>query len=786
MSEKLNPVEFMKRTAEAGRLKENDRKIQETTKKMVDNSGIFAGQIEEEKSHAVCQEIFADLGTNYKPDEKGSIVGGIEATLKNPTASDLQKTIAKENLNILKEAAFRSINFSFRDYPNGLITSVLKAEEIDEFLPKEMKGLGKLVVEKDSKLNENEKKSIMDTNDKVSNLLNDESVKVQDVLKDIVERTKDKPENSLEKQYGQLAISVILENKKIEVTGKPKKGDVDIVPFTKNSEGEWEGGSRWEISPEYAAEAMKFMDSGMRWQTYTPPEWMKKLDIETQKRIEYMIMINDGAASLNYFGKDLDKIQSNKMYFAFDNEKFTKLFNPDFKLVMSKMLNDLCEFDKDKNENKVDKNGQISLRYKEGINKKGDQGILESVETELENIRDYKEKLAGFLAEQNDRFRICEKNEENFLGKVYKKGDKIPDPNYMDKMNAYTAWNLFYMFGDSSVADRRRVLPTYGGVISDGLRTLNPEYKALGKWKISKGDIPQSDLDGAEWFGGPLGTYVQTVMQLERDLGHDIKDANGKITGHVDKPITGNKTLREKMIDKKMSILSTKTFYGFLDFTAGGRDLYDKNGDKFYDTKKGKNREETLSSLLMNYGFTKDGKLKSKDQREDFSFGNNQVDFLNWYRDQMESSALVLNATTGKEDTKNIKNFVSKIRTAFGMVDGININGAHPYKYTKDTDLWANMLLGSFGVDMQRLSTDSIYIRTTQPRAYNLNLGSFLTRGLRLTEHDVDLTKLMRRLGMDINDGENYDSLAVTIKNEFKWKQAKKATDELFRRSRKK
>ena len=409
----------------------------------------------------------------------------------------------------------------------------------------------------------------------------------------------------------------------------------------------------------------------------------------------------------------------------------------------------------------VDKNNHQCIRYKEGLNKKNKPGIRADVEKKIENIRDYKEEMATFLAEQNGR----------------------KEANYMDKMNAYTAWNLFYMFGDSSVADRRRVLPTYGMIINDGIRTLNPEYKALGKWKISKADVPESDLDAAEWFGGPLGTYVQTVMQLERDLGHDIKDANGKIIGHVDKPIDGDKTLRNKMIDGDISILNTKTFCGFLDFTAGSRDLYDKNGEKFFDKDKGKNRKETLSTLLMNYAFDKDGKLKPENQREDFSFGHNQVDFLNWYRDQMESSALVLNATTGKEDVRDVDKFVAKIRTAFGMVDGINVNGNRFYEYTKDPDLWANMLLGSFGVDLQRLSTESIYIKTTQPQSYCINVSRFIIYGLNLSEKDVNTKELMRRLGIDIKDNESIDGLNFTMRNEIKWKNAKKRTDNLIRQS---
>lgn len=681
----LSAVEFIKQASQEARRNERVDKIAGL---LVDNAEVFGGEIKKEKSDQVCEEVLGVFEAGYKSVEE------MVNTSRNNNATERQREMAKENLEVLGKGIFVAMNRTFANFPGEAtetITSQMTGEQIDSVLPDQLKGIGKYVKEADTNTTGEEKKKIKESVGKVTEVR--------------------------------------------------RGGSADYVPPVRNDEGEWEGGIRWEISPEYAAEAMKFMDSGMRWQSYTPPEWMKKLDAETQARIEYMVMVNDCAAGLSYAGKDLERIQGNRMYFAFDNEKFTKLFNADFKLVLSKMLNDLCELYEDRN-------GHMCLRYKEGINKYEKPGISEEVEEKLEKIQDYKEDLARFLAEQNGR----------------------KEPNYMDRMNAYTAWNLFYMFGDSSVADRRRSLPTYGGIISDALRTLNPEYKALGKWKVSKNDVKESSLEAAEWFGGPLGTYVQTVMQLERDLG---------------KALDGTMMLREKIISGGLPILKAKTFYGFFDFTSGGRDLYNKNGDNFFDKKKGLNRKETLASLLMNYAF-ENGKLKPKNEREEFSFGHNQVDFLNLYRDQMEAAALTFNAMTGKLDTKDIGGYVSKIRTAFGMVDGIKINGDHVYKYTKDWGTWGSMLLGSFGVDMERLSTDFIYLKKPEQfkGAYSIYIGDLLYKRLGLTKSDVDLDlfKLMNFLGIDIKDKEKYDGLRVTVRNESRWNRMRQRTDSIFRR----
>jgi len=129
---------------------------------------------------------------------------------------------------------------------------------------------------------------------------------------------------------------------------------------------------------------------------------------------------------------------------------------------------------------------------------------------------------------------------------------------------------------------------------------------------------------------------------------------------------------------------------------------------------------------------------------------------------------------------------VSDIRTAFGMVDGISVNGDHLYKYTKDWGTWGSMLLGSFGVDMQKLSTDFIYLRVTRPEAYSINVGDFLYKDLGLMGSDVDLTKLMRFLGVDIRDGERYDGLGVSTRTGKKRIEIERRTNILYRRIRQK
>lgn len=549
--------------------------------------------------------------------------------------------------------------------------------------------------------------------------------------------------------------------------------------------------SSWQLTADYAAEAMKYMDSGMRWSSYTPPEWFKKMGKNPdgsvnkegemiQARIEYMVTVNNAAARLLYAGKDLAKIYENDSAFNFTNEQMTKLFDGDFKLVTSKMLNDLCEFD-------VDQNGVKCLKYKEKfykLDKSQDEGfalgpdgkrivipdsksnienrvgawsIDEGVMEKIRHIMDYKEEMVKFLAKQNGR---------------------PEQPNFMDRMNAYTAYNLVFAMGDTSIWDRMRILPTYGGVISDAIRTLNPEYKALAKWQVLKsGKIKESDaLFESEYFSGPMADYILQVMRYERDLGYDKTDESGKVVGHVDKPLDGYKTMRQKIVDGDVSLLASKTFYGFFDFVNGGRDLYqDVEGKKnFYNDITKVGEKVNLGELVMNYAsFDESGELISR-KGNDFNFGHRTVTFMNEFRDSLEGASLAYNCTMGKVEVKDPAVWARSLKDKMGMVNGIKFNGKNPFSYTNNPNFWRDAMIGSFGFDKRRISSEHICLKKPEVKpgqaeqAYNLYLYDLLVKTFGLSNSDLNINELMRLLGVDVVDREKPYAFVVTIRNDVK------------------
>ena len=732
MSEKLSFSDRFSKSIEARIEADKYRSARDNGIDFLKNSTVFFGADTEEKRLELMDRVFARFGKGDRSFQD------IVDRSNNPTVN--------RNVGLAdKESFINSVFIAMNASVSGadLVTDSMSAEDIDSYLPESCKGVGaeikKITIQK---FNEDEMIKV----NKVVSILDSDTVSVKDrwtqieKVKDLIKDTRISP---LVRLYAEISLeSVSSKIFSLEQVITSHRQRQQFRP-SYNEEGEAVGGveAAWQVTPEKLAEAMQFMDDP-RWSSATPPEWFKALPEVDQARIEYMIMINSGASYLaNRAGKDLDKIRANPLYFQLDNKKMTILFSKELKLVYSKMLTDLCEF-------YTDQNGRQVLRYKEGINQIGKDGIAAETEKKLESIRTYKDELALFLAKQAGR----------------------KEPSYLDRMNAYTAWNLFYVMGDSSLCDRRRVLPTYTGIISDGIRTLNPEYKAMQKWKIGVGD---DKLSEAEWFGGPLGAYVQTIMSMEKKIGPIDKETK--------------KTIREKIADGTFRILANKMCYGFFDFTSGSRDLYDKDGKPFYDKKTDHGESVTLAQLLRYYAFDESGRLIDESKRREFSFGNKEVDFMNWFRDQQEAAALTFSCITGNVDVKDVGKFVSSIRTAFGMINGIGYDGKRVFNYTTKPDLWANILLGSFGVDMSRLSTDHVRIKAGSADYGNFVLN-FLTKVLKLNDMDVDIRSTMKYLGVDIKDNEKledvFNKIPVVLRNDHQREEERKNTVKFYQKYR--
>ncbi len=530
----------------------------------------------------------------------------------------------------------------------------------------------------------------------------------------------------------------------------------------------------WELEPDAMADAMLDMDYQMNFNSRTPPYWFKNLKPETlgfantktekeriQAKIILMSMVNDAASWLKSAGKDLDKIIGSRSAFSFTHEYMNTLFDADFKLVMSKMINDLCEFYTDQNGNQclrykekfykllrknengvpiledgeeVDKSGQFVVDKKTGKRK-----TIDDNEFNRKNkigIRTIDEDVFGYL----DGRETYLKNLAIFLAKT--RGRE--KPNYLDRMNANSAWNLWFSEGNSSVADRMRILPTWEGIMCDAIRTLNPEYKALAKWQILKGGKIREDenLFDAEYFSGPIADYVISVMRIERDLG---------------RPIDGKKTLREKIVDGDVRIFPDKTFYGFFDFCNGPRDLNLPKGSSV-----------SLGQLVMDYAkFDGNGDL-IKGSEKDFSFKPGQTTFMNEFRDSLEAAILAYKAIMGKTEAKSVKDLSLMIKDKFGMANGIEFgDGSKPFTYTASPDFWAKAIQAIVGPNFKWMSSDFIPIKKPELKngavlSYDLYVSQLVRDLLNVDTLNINVENVVKLLGVsEYKNGKTAESASL-------------------------
>ena len=654
------PNSFTERFAKSAEARIEADKLKNTHDNAVDlvkNNVDFFGRGNEEKKTEIATRILNRFKRIPPYTNFNSIIEASNDISKNPR-------IAHGDLDSLAESVQIAMDMSVLG--EDLVTDSMTAEQIDENLPIELKGIGKRIKEKG--LLDNIKNTLVEKNNIIEggNLFTTQDKVVRgEVYRKWGEEIKTMPENSYIRKYMGVARGVFEDlgvqdgnNKKENVEDEMFRDDanelllemlkkigtgVDVPPEDFIPEGvdlvtgetrESKYYSRMDITAEMLAVSMKIMDpNGARFDSYRPTEWYKKMTEKQRNVIDVMMEVNMAASATYYYGKDVDKLLGSKVNFSFSSEKMRTLFDDDLKLVLSKMFNDLCE-------TYTDQNLHESMRYKEGFyaipNKndgtlvysdrekryvladgrdiddegfllgldgkriilpetqenirdgKGKRGIAGEVVAKLHMIEDYKEEMAYFLAEhtENGFMKYSKDDKEGHKkGELMKdsKGKFIPSP--MCKMYAYTAWNLWYGMGDSSLADRMRVLPTWDKIVSDGIRTLNPEYKFYSKLMIYKGGAEKkpSDLDQAEYFTGKMGDYVLQVMDEERKLAEiqGIKDGELPLK-------KGDKTMRRKILDGDVHLLPDRVMYGFFDFVNGGRDLVQVGSErKFYGQYSG-------------------------------------------------------------------------------------------------------------------------------------------------------------------------------------------------------
>lgn len=720
---------------------ENSSRTDKVTEVLVKNSGIYTGSYDDDRTSLVTQEVL-DV---FKPTVYPSVERMKEILV---SGTDTQKKNSERSLKVLGKSFCLSLNFSFpnRTNPEALFLERpeeslgLVTEKIEENLPTQLKGVGELAIKAYSELTESEKETMKRVNFLLDKIRSEEDT---DSGKLLIRELKSSPVGSAERRYCDMAVKSL---GWVEHEGRRGSNFRPLRTFAGeggDDDRETREQPSWMVSKEAAAKALKKMADDLRWSTWTPPEWFKEMTDLEQERFLTMVLINDGASWLKRWqNADLEKCRLNPAYTEFSKKRLTELFNEDFTLVMSKMLNDLTELH-------TNKDGVKMLRYKENDD---NTDIRSEVKEKITKIDSYKEELAQFLADRRE----------------HKKGVVTPE----DLMNASTAWNLFFMMGDSSFADRLRALSPPAGVLSDKFRTLNAEAKAGKKWRLLDKLQPndEKELYKSEWFGGSIAKYISKIAHIEQTLDRAIDQKTGK-------------TLKEKLASGEIEFFSNTTCIGLLDL-IGGDQLENKDtrgrigrhgSAELIDNPK----NTTLAEMLLNYG-RYDEKGKFVRTGLSFDFGEDEVDpkYMADFRDMQESASRCFNLATGKVPAgKDIDAWVSEARSAIGLANQIELNGKRVFGYTRRPEFWGMMILNSFGVDVSRLSTDYVYLKTSGKLYYNAEIIQLLRNNLALDDSEVPLKNLMKYLGCIAK--RDLKSFLDNEDTQTRWVVDRKKTDKL-------
>ena len=153
------------------------------------------------------------------------------------------------------------------------------------------------------------------------------------------------------------------------------------------------------------------------------------------------------------------------------------------------------------------------------------------------------------------------------------------------------------------------------------------------------------------------------------------------------------------------------------------------------------------------------------------------------FRDMQEAAVRCFNVSTGKVPAgKDVEAWVSEVRSAIGLANQIDLHGEgnRIFSYTRRPELWGMMILNSFGVDLDSLSTDCVYLKTEGKFSYPTEIRQLLFNTLALDDSDVPIKNLLKYLGYSVKrDSRSFlDARDTEIQKEKDKKHTRKLNQE--------
>lgn len=810
------PNPFLKEFSVVAEAKIEADRIKNTKEIAVDlvekNVDFFGGK---EKSSEMATEILNRFGRGYK-EFSDVVAASVDLNRGKRGRADFDSVV---------DSVYIAMNMSALG--DNLVTELMTAEQIDEVLPEQMKGIGKAIIEK--RLMDNVKDDLRGINERINNdrlFTTANNLIKGEYYNKWGETVAGMSEGSIVKQYVEVARSVFedlgMEEKKVveepvrerkrKVEREEKREEEDyfgdeeegldgedalikkldelakmgvappIMPY-----GAEEGGEPGRPEPYFVVSkknCLKAFKYGLQvdWRDSTPAQWYEKFTLEEKRRFDVAKRVADAAAWLcHYQNLDLAKCRQNPIMSGVSQQEWSSIFTKDFKWGAREFLRDLCKpF--------VNDDGVRMMRYK--LDPETGK-IINSVSQKLDFMYDYIDGLSMKIAlhRNNPDLSITDDLLEKEKGKESRRDAfarlRVEHPDlkekeikemmrsldlrvrvtFDDKLDANTIRNYFFAMGDTGFWDTTRERSPDRHVISDKLRTLNPEAKSRKKLRIGTEfkSYKPDEIKEAEWFGGNVGAWVESIFRVEAELG---------------KALDGKRTLQEKLRSGDFKLFSSIMCVGFSDFYYK---IYkaDSSGNVIENvSENGKKEYISLGKSVSQALF--DG--------DDFSFGKKQADTLTQFRDMYDSAIDCFETLTGKKPVKKGEaiQWASDLNNSVGLMNQIKmefydkedvLHEERIFNFMNRPEFWSICLLNSHGVDFNRLNTDCIYMRNPYGSVdtYKILVDARVHALKQDFNHELNTTKIKEYLGVEEGfgrtavaswlDSRKYRNVSNTIKD---------------------
>lgn len=712
------------------------------------NRDNFFGADNEEKKSEIAVKIFSSFNRTPQYTDFNSMVEASKDAGKNPRIAFGDIDSLAESVQIVMDMSVLGTN---------LITDEMTAEQIDDNLIEEMKGIGKRIKEK--RLMDNVKDNLIEINSKIEqgNLFNTQDKVVRsDVYQKWGEKVKTLPESSYVKKYVEVARSVFEDlglevvddsQKKLDMVVEKISAVADVLSESGISEPDGraivenqhakdpgkEYRSPYEIDPRSFVDAI-FNQTSPRLYFTPAPEWVRKLPPKEQYLLKIQQKLANGAEyKLGVKDISADKARQSEVY-NFPETELKYIYEmPGVKEAMETFVGDLFE--------PYREDGRIFLRLKLSGDGKLDPLVAKKCGDIGSNFsfEDYKEEMfkkmalrklypakigeingdwetvyKGVIEDYIKKTRGDFKENKRNIGRTDNRTDAelehkwITDNALEEKKAVATAWNFLFVGNIVESADTGRNLKP-SQINSDKIRTMMmPLEKFLQKASIRKGKVQGSE----ELFGGSLALWAK------RRLEEDGTNFSQKLVYAADND-------RTKMTDEQAQwrLMPKRTMCSF-------------NDEYHVKTKDG--QEMTFSEALLN--------------KKEIDFKENDLDVFVSLRDTWDEVISVSPFLIGKGEYSPVQQpekFSSAVEKLKGLVTGINKLRLTPEeadkqkrtfgheKYVDCPEFYAWLLANAVGIE---INLDTPILNRTAMKADSDTYNDHINNLVRLLNLDPSIS----------------------------------------------